>query len=518
VLIFMIDAWVDVQLTMRWVRVGQGAVYRLGRAVFGRLLRRSPVFHVRTPVGDSVGRVTGDSWCVYNAASALLFAPMQALLVGVGSAVVMVRLNAWLAAIALVSTPAVVWLSLWLGRRAQEAKGAERRSEARLESHVHQTFAGLSVVQAFAQEQREQAKFGALTSETLAAQRRSALLGATAGAGAGLIASVAMAGVLLLGSREVLAGRLTVGTLLVFIAYQTTLNGQLSSLASAWMAAKGMTASASRVGEVLVREPEVTSGQGDVPLTEAGVAVELEGVSFAYEPGRPVLDNFSLLVAPGETIAIVGPSGAGKSTLAMLIARLIDPSQGVVRIGGVDAREATLESVRSRVSVLFQDPALLAGTVAENIRLGKPGATDAEVEHAARSAGAHEFIMRLPEKYRAELGMRGMTLSGGERQRLALARALIRQSPVLVLDEPTASLDAATEQALLATLERAAQGRTTFIIAHRLSTIRAADRIAVMDQGRIQELGTHEELLARSGLYARMWALQHGGVPVGGGA
>lgn len=515
VVIFALDAWVDVALTMRWVRVGQGGVYRLGRVVFARLLRRSPVFHARTPVGDSVGRVTGDSWCVYNAASSLLFAPMQALVVGLGSAAIMLRLNPWLGAVALASTPGVAWLSIVLGRRAHRAKSEERQSEARLESHVHQTFAGLAVVQAFAQEHREQARFGSLTAETLRTQRRTAVLGAMAGAGASGVATLALAGVLLLGAREVLSGRLTVGMLLVFIAYQTTLTGQLSSLASAWTSARGMTASAERVAEVIGTRPEVEEGGAPMPPA-AALGVRFDRVSFAYEPGRPVLEEVSFAISPGETVAIVGPSGAGKSTLAMLVARLIDPQAGTVRIGGVDARDADLRELRSRVAVLFQEPQLLDGTVAENIRIGRPDASDEEVVSAARTAGAHDFITRLSDGYATEIGSRGHTLSGGERQRLALARALVRKAPILVLDEPTASLDAATERSLIDALETACEGRTTIIIAHRLSTVRRADRIVVLADARIHESGAHDALLNAGGLYARMWRRQCGHEPVGG--
>jgi ATP-binding cassette subfamily B protein len=512
VLIFMLDAWVDVRLTMRWVREGQGAVYRLGQAVFAHLLRRAPTFHARTPVGDSVGRVTGDSWCVYNAASAVLFAPLQAAVVGVGAAVVMFRINAWLAAMALALTPAVVFLTLRLGAAAREAKGVERQSESRLESHVHQTFAGLAVVQAFAQEQRAQAAFGSLTSETLTAQRRSARLAALSGAGASLIATLALGIVLLVGSREVIAGRLTVGTLLVFIAYQGTLNSQLSSLASAWTSAKGMTASAERVARVLDEPPEIRGGTLACSAATGafGARLVFEDVRFAYEPGREVLRGVNLVLEPGRTLALVGPSGAGKSTLAALVPRLLDPTSGRVTLNGADLRSLDLASLREQVGVLFQEPMLLSGTVADNIRLGRPEAGDSQVQDAARLAGAHEFIARLPAVYETELGHRGCTLSGGERQRLALARALVRAAPILVLDEPTASLDPASERALLLALERARTGRTTLIVAHRLSTIRSADAIAVLDQGQVREFGTHSELLALGGLYSRMWRLQSG--------
>jgi len=520
--LFGVDALIDVRLTMRWVRTVQGAVHGLARALFARLVRRSPTFHAITPVGDSASRITGDSWCLYNGASALIFAPLQALVVGAGAAIVMFRLNPKLALVAMLMTPAVVACTLLLGRRAREAKGEEREAESRLESHVQQTLTGLAVVQTFAQEHREQARFGVLTGHAMAAQHRGALIAAASAAGAGMLATLALSAVLGIGANEVLAGRLTLGTMLVFVAYQTTLNGQLVSLASAWTSAQGVRASVDRAAAVLREPPEVESPAAPsvLPPVPSGVRIEFNGVRFRYPTGREVLRGISLTAAPGRTLAVVGPSGAGKSTLAALVPRLIDPSEGSVSLNGIDIRQLALEDLRSMVAVVFQEPLLLAGTVADNIRLGSPGASREAVEGAARQAGAHGFIACLPDGYDTLLGERGATLSGGERQRISLARALIRSAPVLVLDEPTASLDSVTESAFLDVLESARQGRTTIIIAHRLCTIRSADQVAVVDGGVVLESGTHDELLAHHGAYANMWQLQHDDrhtkVPAGG--
>jgi ATP-binding cassette subfamily B protein/subfamily B ATP-binding cassette protein MsbA len=518
--VFLLESAVDVATTMCWVRNGQGAVYQLGRALFARLQRRSPIYHARTPIGDSVSRITGDSWCIYNAASAMVFAPLHALVVGIAVTVLLFRLNPKLAGVALVITPLLAVASMVLGARAGRAKQQEREAESRLESHVQQTLTGMAVVQAFAQEIREQQRFAAFTGQAMSAQRRSAMLAAVSSAAAGLVTTAGAGAVLWIGGLEVMGGRLTLGALLVFVAYQGTLNAQLVSLAAAWTSARGISVSAQRVADVLVVEPEVRSPieAERLPSTAGYTGLAFRNITFGYAAERPVLYGVTLEIASGHTVAVVGSSGAGKSTLARLVPRLVDPWSGSVEIGGLDARRLALDDLRRLVAVVFQEPMLLTGTIEDNIRLGRPDASDAQVERAAQQAGAHEFIAALPLGYSTPIGHHGGTLSGGEQQRIAIARAFLKDSPVLVLDEPTSGLDAVTESALLDTLEVLKAGRTTLIIAHRLSTVRRADRIAVLDTGRIVELGSHEELVATGGRYAHMWDLQAGRrhAPVGG--
>ena len=508
--VFGINSWVDVLLTRSWVRVGQGMVYDLAGDLFSRVQRRSQTFHQQNPVGDLMVRVTSDSWCVHAVVDSLLFAPGQVLLSAGIMLVLMVQMHPGLTLVSVAVAPLLLISSIAGGRRIRATAEAKRAIQGAMQSHLQQSLSGISVVQAFTREDREQRRFDRLIADSIRAQLRNTLVGGTFKLGSGLVETSGKAAVLWMGTREVMAGRLSVGALLVFLAYLTTLQKQLGGLTRIYSSLQGAAPSVKRVLEILETAPEVQEAADALPLPPLRGDVRLEQVTFGYDPARPVLRGVSLHVRPGETLALVGATGAGKSTLASLLPRFFDPDLGRVLLDGHDLRTVQLRSLREQVALVLQEPFLFPITIAQNIAYGRPDATPEQIEAAARAANAHAFIARLPQGYDTVVGERGATLSGGERQRLAIARALLKDAPVLILDEPTSALDAETERLLLEAVERLTEGRTTLVIAHRLSTIRRADRIVVLADGEVVEEGTHAELLAQGGRYAHLYRLQVG--------
>jgi ATP-binding cassette subfamily B protein/subfamily B ATP-binding cassette protein MsbA len=508
--IFAFNSLVDVILTRAWIRVGQQLVYRVAADLFARALRRSLVFHSRNSVGDLLSRITGDSWCVYKVVDALLFTPKYALIMIVGMLLLMVRMDPGLTLLALAAAPFMAWSSIVLGRPIRRAAQARREIESHLQSHVQQTLTGIPVVQAFAQEEREQQRFEEATAKAIRAQQRSALVGSISGLTSGLALTLGTGIVLWAGARHVLAGELSLGSLLVFLAYLAALQGQLKALTGIHTALQEIGASVDRVAGLLTNEPEVKELPEAPALSQVKGHLRLERVTFGYEPERPVLHNVSLEVRSGQTVALVGATGAGKTTLASLVPRFFDPWQGRVLVDGHDIRTVQLGSLREQVGLVLQEPFLFPVSMADNIAFGRPGASRDDIEVAARAANLHDFIQRLPHGYETVIGEHGETLSGGERQRLSIARALVKNAPILILDEPTSALDAETERLFLQALARLMRGRTTLIIAHRLSTVRHADQIVVLQHGYVVEAGTHSDLLAQDGLYARLYEMQSG--------
>jgi ATP-binding cassette subfamily B protein/subfamily B ATP-binding cassette protein MsbA len=512
-LVFGLTSVVDAALSFGWTAAGQRMVYDLAGDLFARLQRLSLLFHGRTPVGDSLSRLSGDTWCVYTVAEGVLVAPLQhlvtlAMIVGVAW-----RLDSQLTCIALAVAPLLGASAYVFGRRLKRVTKVNREAQARLTSFVHTTIGAIPLVQAFSAEARNVARYRDLSADAVRGGRQGLVTKQAYAVVNGAAVTIGTAVVLYFGGRRVLAGAMSLGSLLVFLAYLRTIQGATQGLLGVYGNLRSVSASVDRVSEVLDVDVGVRDAADAEPLApprSAGRRVTWERVCFGYETGTPVLHDICLEVAAGTMLAVVGPTGAGKSTLVSLLPRFFDPSAGCVRIDAQDVRRVRLADLRAAVSIVLQEPFLLPLSVAENIAYGRPGAPRAEIERAAVAANADRFIRDLPLGYDTVIGERGATLSGGERQRLAIARAILKDAPILILDEPTASLDAATEAAVMSALSRLMEGRTTIVIAHRLSTVRRADAVAVIDGGRLVQFGPHDELMAHDGLYRRLNELQFG--------
>jgi ATP-binding cassette, subfamily B, bacterial len=509
VIIFAVNSALDIILTFAWIKVGQRMVYDLLVNVFSRVQRRSLLFHTRNSVGDLLNRITGDVWGVHTLADALMFAPAHALLLSAAMLVIMLQMSVRLTLAATIVVPLITFGSLLFGGRLKRAHKERRESESRIHSHLQQTLSGIVVVQAFGQEERERGRFKEYVDAVIGAQKRNTLTGSFYNLFAGGLHSLGTGLLLYLGAHQVISGEMTTGSLLVFLSYVGTLQGQLRVFTDSYSKWQQANAGIDRLVEIVGEEGQ-TETAGGQRLTAVKGLVRFERVTFGYEAGRPVLDEVDFEARPGQRIAIIGRTGAGKSTLVSLIPRFFDPWSGKVTIDGKDIKDVDVYSLREHVGMVTQEAVLLPVSLAENISFGRPDAPLEDIRTAARDANADDFIGALPDGYDTVLGERGATLSGGERQRVSIARALLKNAPILILDEPTSALDARTERSLLDALDRLMHGRTTFVIAHRLSTILAADLILVLDNGQIVERGKHEELLTQQGLYASLYHTQFG--------
>jgi len=487
---------------------GQRMIYDLAEDLYRHLQRLSLRFHTRKSVGDLIRRVTTDTGSVSTIVNGALLPVIASVFSLVSMFIIMWQMDATLTLIAFAVVPFMIITVRLYSKPMNELSYKQHEVEGEIYNVVEQTLSAIPVVQAFGREEQGDRRLREVTNKTLKATIDATKVQFRFKVFMGLTTAVGTAAILWIGGIHVLEGQLTVGSILVFISYLGSLYGPLESLMYTSMTINAAAGSGRRVMEILDTEQEVESYPGAPDLSSVQGHIRFENVSFGYETDRLILEDISFETLPGQTVAIVGATGAGKSTLVSLVPRFFDPWQGTVSIDGRDIRDVELKSLRNNIGIVLQEPFLFPLTIAENIAYGRPEATRKQIEEAAQAANAHQFIERLSKGYDTIIGERGATLSGGERQRLSIARALLKDAPILILDEPTSALDAQTENLLLEALERLMKGRTTFIIAHRLSTIRKADQIIVLENGRIAETGTHKQLLANEGLYSLFHNIQ----------
>jgi len=492
------------------IRIGQGMVNDLRRDLYSHLQRLSLSFYHRQQLGDLMYRITADTMGIQTLTMNGLFAILSASVLLGGMLIVMFWVDWYLTLLALAVCPALFCAIALLNKKMSLAATEAHQKGSTVYSVVQRTLSGMRVIQAFTKEEDEGRRFLQASTESLAAELRLYNLQNFYYAVVNLTIAAGTAAILWVGTRHVLAGDLSVGEMIVFTSYLASLYGPINSIFQTYGLVQSAKAGVRRAFEILESEERLPDGSRVFqPLGPRG-QISFEDVSFGYDASQPVLKKINLHVAAGKKIAIVGPTGAGKSTLVSLLPRFYDPQSGRVKIDGVDIREFELKSLRQKIAMILQPPLVFPLTIRENIAYGRPDASMQEIISAAQVAQVHEFVEQLPQKYETVVSEQGSSLSEGQKLRLTIARGILLNAPILILDEPTSSVDSETEALIMDGLEQLMAGRTTFIIAHRLSTVRQADLILVLRDGHIVEQGTFNELLRRRGPFASLYRTQFG--------
>lgn len=510
VLIFVFSGALRILNDYTTIRIGQKMVNDLRRDLYSHIQRLSLSFHNRQQIGDLMYRITADTLGIQTLTMNGVFTVLSAAILLVGMFFVMLWVDWYLTLLAMVVCPMLFGAIALLNNKMTLAASDARRRESAVYCVVQRTLAAIRVVQAFTKEDEEQRSFLKASTESLAADLRLYNLQNFYYAVVNVTIAAGTATVLWLGARHVLSGDLTVGEMVVFTSYLASLYAPLNSIFETYGSVQSGNVGVRRAFAILESERGVPEGHRIFSSREASGEIAFEAVSFGYDASRSVLKRINFRVAPGEKIAIVGPTGAGKSTLVSFLLRFYDPQAGRVTIGGVDIKEFQLNSLRRQIATVLQPPLVFPITIRANIAYGRPEATQDEIVTAAGMARIDDFIARLPHGYDTMVGEQGVTLSEGEKQRLTIARAILLNAPVLILDEPTSSVDYETEALIMEGLQQLMAGRTTFIIAHRLSTVRRADLIVVLREGQIAEQGSFAELIRRHGPFAYLYRTQFG--------
>jgi subfamily B ATP-binding cassette protein MsbA len=507
--IALIDAVCTYSEKYLTTNVGQWVAHDLRRTIYTHVQRLSLAYHDQQPTGDLISRVTVDIDAIQSFIVSGLLGILVDTLTLVGMIAVMFYINWQFTFVALAVIPPLFFIVYTYTRRVKKASREVRKKEGRMISVVQEVVTSIRVVKAFAREDYEVRRFEGESLEAVEAALAARALKAKLVPLVNIVTAIGTCAVLWFGAQMAMSGRLLPGSMVVFVFYLGKMYKPMQDISKTMDSYSKADTGFERIQEILRSNDEIRDERGARRAPRFRGEIDFEHVDFAYKEGEPILSDVNLHVDQGTMAALVGPTGAGKTTIINLIARFYDPIAGVVKIDGTDIKHFTQKSLRGQISFVLQDTVLFSGTIWDNIAYGRPDATEAEIVKAAEAANAMEFIEKLPNKFDTAVGERGVTLSGGQRQRIAIARAIIRNTPILILDEPTSGLDAASEELVFDALDRLMEGKTSIVIAHRLSTIRRASCIYVVDGGGIAESGTHDELLQREdGVYRKLHEIQ----------